>query len=138
MARRLRQFVTSGGENPPLHISFIATSFIKVEGSIRELKARGFDLARLEFKPSTRVIYDNADLILTLKELIRLDVPFAENLKIDDSAAAFMTILQERGRLDEPFLSLSWPGTGNWVIYRNYYNVTPAQVLDRERGSAAS
>lgn len=138
MARRLRQFVISGDGAPPLHVSFIATSFIKVEGNLRELAHRGFNTARLEFRPSTRMIYDNADLVLTLKELIRLDVPFAENLKIDDSAAAFMTVLQERGRLEEPFLSLSWPGTGNWVVYRNHYNVTPDQVLGNERGSAAS
>lgn len=138
MARRLRQFVTSGDGNPPLHVSFVATTFIKIEGNIRELAARGFDLARLEFRPSTRGPYDNAELVLSLKELIRLDVPFAENLKVMDTAAGFMTALQEKGYLDTPFLSLSWPGSGSWVVYRNYYNVTPAEVLGDARGSAAS
>lgn len=138
MARRLRQFVTSGDASPPLHVSFIATTFIKVEGNVRELAARGFDLARLEFKPSPRGPYDNAELILALKELVRLDVPFAENMKVMDTAAGFMTALQERGHLDEPFLSLSWPGTGSWVVYRNYYNVAPAEVLGQGGGAATA
>lgn len=138
MARRLRQFVTSGDGAPPLHVSFIAASFIKIEGPVRELAARGFDLARLEFRPSTRGPYDNADLVLSLRELVRLDVPFAENLKVMDTASGFMSALQERGHLDQPFLSLSWPGTGSWVIYRNFYNVAPAEVLGQGGGSATA
>ncbi len=134
MVKRLRQFVTSGAGAPPLHVSVITPAFIKLEGNPRDLALQGFDLKRLEISPLGRSIYDNAELILALKELIRLNVSFAENLKYPETAAAFMNVLQEKGRIEEPFLSLSWPGTGGWVVYRNFYNVKPEQVL----GSAAS